>query len=222
MQPTRLLAVLSVVVLVALAGCSGGTTGADSPNGTETMEPTMTDTETQTETSTTTDGDGTETETPDGDGTETETPDGDGTETETPDGGTETPTPDGNASASVAFADQTVDEGTVTVRNATLPDGGFVVVHRVENGSPGAVIGNSTYLEPGTHENVVVPLDEPLESSTELVAMAHRDTNDNELYDFPDADGPYTTDGAPVVDSANVSVTNATPTATSTATTTDS
>jgi hypothetical protein len=216
MQTTKLLAVLSVAALVVLAGCGGGTTEANesSPAGTATDGMV-----------TTTDGmDGTETTTGGMDGTETTTDGMDGTETTT-DGmdGTETTTAgpaDGNESASVTFSDQTVADGNVTVDSATLPEGGFVVIHRSDDGSPGEVIGNSTYLEPGTHEDVVVELDVTLDESAELIAMAHQDTNDNQEYEFPDADEPYTVDGSPVVDSANVSVDDGTATGTATGTTT--
>ncbi len=70
----------------------------------------------------------------------------------------------------------------------------------------GAVLGNSTYLEPGVHENVTVELDEPLEESQVLIAMPHQDTNDNQQYEFPEADDPYTMDGQAVTDWANVTV----------------
>ncbi|WP_205427388.1 hypothetical protein [Halorussus sp. MSC15.2] len=70
----------------------------------------------------------------------------------------------------------------------------------------GAVIGNSTYLEPGVHENVTIRLDQPLEEGQILIAMAHRDTNNNQQYDFPEADEPYTQAGQPVTDWANVTV----------------
>ncbi|WP_135828622.1 DUF7282 domain-containing protein [Halorussus halobius] len=73
----------------------------------------------------------------------------------------------------------------------------------------GEVLGNSTYLEAGTHENVTVELDAPLDESQVVIAMAHLDTNDNQMYEFPEADDPYTEDGAAVVDWANVTVEDA-------------
>ncbi len=39
-----------------------------------------------------------------------------------------------------------------------------------------------------------------------LTAMLHRDTNGNEEFDFPEADGPYTVDDEPVTDSARIVV----------------
>ena len=70
----------------------------------------------------------------------------------------------------------------------------------------GAVLGNSTYLTPGVHRNVTVTLNRSLEESQVLIAMPHRDTNDNQQYDFPQADDPYVQNGQPVTDWASVTV----------------
>jgi hypothetical protein len=85
----------------------------------------------------------------------------------------------------------------------------------------GAVLGNSTYLEPGTHEDVMVMLDEPIEEDQVLVAMAHQDTNDNQEYEFPEADDPYVADGGAVTDWANVTVEEGATTAEGAVTTTE-
>lgn len=104
-----------------------------------------------------------------------------------------------------------LDAETVEVRvaQATLPDGGFVVIHR--DGDPfGGVAGNSSYLEPGVTTNIEIEVstDDVVDADgngrKEVVAMAHRDTNDNQDYEFPDADGPYVADGAPVIDTATI------------------
>ncbi|WP_458208645.1 DUF7282 domain-containing protein [Haladaptatus sp. NG-SE-30] len=59
-----------------------------------------------------------------------------------------------NAQPQVVFEDQTVNGTTVTVASATLPNGGFILIHN----ESGAVIGQSNYLEAGTHENVEIEL----------------------------------------------------------------
>ncbi|WP_433633570.1 DUF7282 domain-containing protein [Halomicrococcus sp. NG-SE-24] len=59
-----------------------------------------------------------------------------------------------NTEPQVAFQDQTVNGTTVTVASATLPNGGFILIHN----ESGAVIGQSNYLEPGTHKNVEIEL----------------------------------------------------------------
>lgn len=127
----------------------------------------------------------------------------------------------GTGNAAVSFPDQQANSApsqepsnvTVRINSTYLPDGGFVVVHEAENGSPGQVIGNSTYLEPGTHENVTVVVErnesvsDPQAENETLIAMAHNDSNDNQRYEFgrvEGADGPYTADGGPVIDNATI------------------
>jgi len=121
------------------------------------------------------------------------------------------PTDTQMATATVSFANQTSGGTTVVVRNVTLPDGGFVAVHdrRLTDGKPFAsVVGVSPYLSPGTHHNVTVRLYSPIRNETTLIAMPHRDTDGNHVYEFVSsngqADGPYTADGSPVVDPATV------------------
>jgi PGF-CTERM protein len=113
--------------------------------------------------------------------------------------------------ASVSFEAQTSGGTTVVVENVSLPEGGFVVVHDVtldEGNVLGSVVGSSTYLDAGSHENVTVHLDEPLRESGALVAMPHVDSDGDRTYEFVaengEVDGPYTADGSPVVARANV------------------
>jgi hypothetical protein len=94
--------------------------------------------------------------------------------------------------ASVTFEDQTVENGTVTVANVTVPEGGYVTIHNdsLQDGDAiGSVIGVSEYLEPGTHEDVSVTLYEDVpgadfENATEpngtetLIAMPHMETSE--------------------------------------------
>ncbi|WP_459190653.1 DUF7282 domain-containing protein, partial [Halosimplex sp. J119] len=119
-------------------------------------------------------------------------------------------------SGSLTFSDQSVaeDNQEVVVESATLSDGGFVAIH--EGSASGDVIGTSRYLEAGTHSNVRVDLDTMVNETTTLVAMPHLDDNSNNLYDFPEADAPYSVNGTTVTDSAEVTVGDATPTPTAT------
>ncbi|WP_455429610.1 DUF7282 domain-containing protein, partial [Natrinema salifodinae] len=117
-------------------------------------------------------------------------------------------------SAYVTFEDQATDGETVVVENVSMASGGFVTIHDsslLVGDAFESVIGTSAYLEAGAHENVEVTLDEPLEEDETLIAMPHRDTNDNQEYDFVEtegqADGPFlTADDEPVTDDAVVSV----------------
>lgn len=60
------------------------------------------------------------------------------------------------------------------------------------------------------HEDVRIRLDDPLTEDNTVFAMAHRDTNGNEAYDFPGSDGaedgPYTAASAPVMSTADLTV----------------
>ncbi|MFC7044240.1 hypothetical protein ACFQH6_01425 [Halobacteriaceae archaeon GCM10025711] len=130
-----------------------------------------------------------------------------------------TPTDNATVNTSVTFEDQSSDGSNVTVTEVNLSEGGFVVIHDSslqEGDAVGSVIGASDYLEPGSHENVNVTLDEPLNESETLVAMAHRDTNDNQTYDFSATNGtedvPYTENGTAITSEAFVVVTQIEPT----------
>jgi hypothetical protein len=118
--------------------------------------------------------------------------------------GTEQPAP----TASVSIADQQSDGTTVTVDSVSLSEGGFVAIH--EGSAGGAVVGTSSYLSSGDHEDVVVTLDEPLTANGTVVAMPHRDTDGDQSFTFVESggstDGPYTDGGAPVTDAAAVAI----------------
>jgi hypothetical protein len=103
----------------------------------------------------------------------------------------------------------------VRVANATLDDGGFIVIHndlllQIDPNDSNAenfrkvvnsISGVSGLLSPGESKNVIVPLrpDRVEDGEQTLIAMPHRDTNGNGEYDFEDefppaADFPYWND----------------------------
>lgn len=112
--------------------------------------------------------------------------------------------------ASADFTDKEAiaggSEDTVSVEGAYLPDGGFVVLHDstdlADQGAAPSVVGVSDYLEPGIHTDVQIVVDEVTNPAT-LGAMPHTDDG-NELYTFPTSDGPYTKNGAAVIDYADI------------------
>lgn len=85
-----------------------------------------------------------------------------------------------NATANITFTDQAINNSTLVVNEANLSAGGFVVIF-AQNGT---VLGNTSYLEPGLHENLTVDLDTPLGRSQVVIASPHLDTNDNQTLDF--------------------------------------
>lgn len=116
--------------------------------------------------------------------------------------------------ASADFQDQdaaytqvspTEQDTTVTVAGAYLPEGGFLVIHEQdENGDAGAVVGNSSFLEPGFTGPVEITVDGSVSDGV-YGAMPHMDDGD-ETYEFPilGQDAPYTLDGAAVIDYGTV------------------
>jgi PGF-CTERM protein len=120
----------------------------------------------------------------------------------------------GNQPATVTLNNQSANgqATNVTVASATLPAGGFVTIHdaTVTSDAIGSVRGTSSYLDAGNHSDVSVSLDDPVTESGKLFAMPHRDTNDNQQYDFVSseggADGPYTAGDEIVLDAATVQI----------------
>lgn len=94
---------------------------------------------------------------------------------------------------------------TLTIDSVTMPDGGFVVIHASDDeGNPiaPASIGHVA-VEPGTHEDVSVELDEAVESGGMVFVMLHDDTGEEGTYEFgadnTDVDPPTMYDGAAIV-----------------------
>jgi membrane-bound metal-dependent hydrolase YbcI (DUF457 family) len=91
--------------------------------------------------------------------------------------------------ASVAVENQTLDSGTLTVEQARLPDGGFLVVrnesYRQTGDSLTSVAATSKYLEPGNHTNVTLDVRPGALRRVQVVTVQPaRDTNNNQQYDF--------------------------------------
>jgi hypothetical protein len=115
--------------------------------------------------------------------------------------------------ATVSFDDQQTGRETVRVREAQLPDGGFVTIHddTVFDDQFGSVRGTSEYFTPGRSRRIEITLDDPIEQNGTFFAMPHRDTNGNESYDFLNSEGaedaPYLNANDEVVlDGAQISL----------------
>jgi hypothetical protein len=110
-------------------------------------------------------------------------------------------------SATVSFGElDPDDDGTlVTVESVGLSDGGFVTVRK--GSATGPLVGVSKYLPAGSHADVLLRVQEPIRSGRTYVAVVHRDTDDDETFDWQTSDGeedvPYTDEeGRPVADRA--------------------
>jgi flagellar protein FlaJ len=85
--------------------------------------------------------------------------------------------------ASVAAPAPEPGSGTVTVDSASLSAGGYVAVYA--DGPDGTLVGRSAYLEPGSHDAVVVSLDRPVPGDGSLTFVAHRETTGDDTFDYP-------------------------------------
>lgn len=187
---------LSVALLLAAAACSG--TGAQTEPTIESAgQPTATAEVVATQPpATATAEPATATPSPAPSATATDEP-----ATETP---TKTATPTEEAMApSITVSDQAIIDGTVTIDEAVLADGGWMVIHIVVDGNPGPVIGFAP-LEPGANEDVVVDID-VAQATPSLIAMLHVDDGTIGDYEFPNADPPLMLDGEMVIRSFAVS-----------------
>lgn len=70
------------------------------------------------------------------------------------------------------------------IEEVTLSEGGFVAVYDHEDGVNGSLFGHSRYLEPGTHTDLSIPLDEEIRENRPVRLVVHQDTNDNQQFDF--------------------------------------
>jgi hypothetical protein len=116
-----------------------------------------------------------------------------------------------NATAAITFEDQQLNDSSVVVAETNLSDGGFVAIFDAD----GELLGNSSYLESGEHENVTIELNASIEDEQVLIATPHMDTNGNETLDFNATqaeavgpanatDGPFIENDVPVSDVAFV------------------
>lgn len=115
------------------------------------------------------------------------------------------------ALGSTALADNMIDttdvkvEGdTVTFAKVSSDNGGYLVLHAVEDGAP-VVPGSIGHvaIPAGESTDVAVTADMELAADGEYMAMLHDETNGNDTYDFgegsTDVDTPTMMDGKPVV-----------------------
>jgi hypothetical protein len=105
-----------------------------------------------------------------------------------------TPTPIEQASVESIAASKHTPAKTVVVDIVTLKNPGFVVIHEINNGQVGNVLGASSILSAGTHENVVVEISRKSIDGEELIAMIHAD-NGNGKFDS-EAEDPAANDAS--------------------------
>ena len=120
----------------------------------------------------------------------------------------------------ITFANQSSNGSTVTIQNATLPEGGFIAIHDSEylRSSPAdlTVLATSEYLSPGQHQNVTINISNAppgnypgvnttsLNTTQTLVGALYSDSNGNRQFDYVlssgSEDSAIEVDGSPVSD----------------------
>ena len=101
----------------------------------------------------------------------------------------EDPEPAVDIVPSITVRNQTADPANrVVVAKVVSPAAGFVVIHEDDQGSPGAVLGN-TAVEKGESANVSVTLSRDAVDKETLYAMLHADTGQVGVYEFDGANG---------------------------------
>lgn len=86
----------------------------------------------------------------------------------------------------------------VLIDEARLSAPGFIAIHEDRDGGPGRIIGATTILSSGAHENVQVPVNRDTEDGERLYAMLHEDDGDG-LFLFPGPDAPMTDDSGKII-----------------------
>jgi len=84
--------------------------------------------------------------------------------------------------ASIGAAGAVSTGDTMTVESASLSDGGYVVVY--DGSVDSEILGRSAYLPPGTHQDVIVDLDESIQRDRRVVVVAHRETTGDQSFDY--------------------------------------
>ena len=118
--------------------------------------------------------------------------------------------------AAITMADQRTDGAAVVVGEVTLPATGFVALHADEDGVPGVILGLSPLLPVGVSSDVSITLDQPLEGSQPLFAVAYVDRDGDGVAGLtaPDSldDVAQASDGRPARATAMVTVVHVSPT----------
>ncbi len=100
---------------------------------------------------------------------------------------------------------QTFEGPVATVAKAEFPRPGFVVIYRLDNDGVIYLSGRSDLLDVGTHQNIIIPLNQPLTDGESVGAVPHLDDGNSE-FEFPGNDRPAAIDGADIYD---ISIVNA-------------
>jgi hypothetical protein len=100
---------------------------------------------------------------------------------------------------------ETFEGPAITVATAEFLRPGFIAVYRLDEEGIIYLSGRSDLLDVGRHENIIIPLDQPLADGESVGAVPHLDDGNSE-FEFPGNDRAAAINGADIYD---VSVVNA-------------
>ncbi|MFC7204315.1 BGTF surface domain-containing protein [Haloferax namakaokahaiae] len=106
-----------------------------------------------------------------------------------------------DSNASLTFIDQETNGTYATLDQVNVSVGGFVRIETADE----ELLGTSDYLEPGSHENVVVEFDRRILTDTEALAIVYMDKERDQNFSMAD-DPPYRTNGTIDLNSSNGSI----------------
>ncbi len=111
----------------------------------------------------------------------------------------------GNVQApSILVSAQTLKaDNQLVINKASIGDDGWVVIHIVQNGQPGPIIGYTSLLK-GSASKIKVTVDRTNLSAT-LIAMLHYDRGQKGVFEFPGEDGPVISDQKVIMQEFNIS-----------------
>lgn len=103
------------------------------------------------------------------------------------------------AGPDTSFPEQNSGGHSIVIETVDLPEDGFIAIHDaslLQGELFSSVLGVSTRLDAGTHEDLRVYLTRPLAGDNEtVIAMPHKDTDDDGIYGFVSSqgavDGPF-------------------------------
>jgi hypothetical protein len=92
----------------------------------------------------------------------------------------------GNGDANwIIVEDVSRDQATLTFSEVRIDGNGWLVLHPFKDGNPvGEIYVGHSYIEDGDNQNVEVTLDAEPASGDMFVVMLHRDSNENQEFDF--------------------------------------
>jgi hypothetical protein len=90
-----------------------------------------------------------------------------------------------------AATDHEGDVREVIIDAVHLPQRGYVVGYTSADGAPGQVVGSSSPLDAGNHQNVRITLGDRPRRTTDMFLVLHREDGQEPGFSYPAGDPPF-------------------------------